>query len=189
MQPRLQEAEEGERAVLFIDGCHMLYAPFLGVLWCLTRQWVRTPPGRRRYNVLGAVDPITQKLISIRKEGTIKADTVMELLELVALEYAGQVVTLVLDNARYQHCAAVKTRAAELGIELLFLPPYSPNLNLIERLWKLLKKRALSCRYHEEFDVFRNAIDDFMTNPPIDEMETLLTLNFQMFDDVLSVAV
>ena len=51
--------------------------------------------------------------------------------------------TIVLDNARYQRCKLVIAKAEEVGIELLFLPPYSPNLNLIERLWKFVKKEVL----------------------------------------------
>ena len=58
-------------------------------------------------------------------------------------------VTLVLDNARYQRCLLVQDVAKELGIELLFLPSYSPNLNLIERLWKFVKKEVLNSRHHQ----------------------------------------
>ena len=64
-----------------------------------------------------------------------------------------------MDNARYQRCELVKLKAAALDIELLFPPAYSPNLNLIERLWKLVKKRALTNRYYDCFDKFRLAIE------------------------------
>ena len=63
-------------------------------------------------------------------------------------------ITLVLDNARYQKCKVVQDFANSLGIELLYLPPYSPNLNLIERLWKFVKKKCLYAKYYEEFAQF-----------------------------------
>ena len=65
-----------------------------------------------------------------------------------------------LDNARYQHNAAVKALGEQLGITLLFLPSYSPNLNLIERLWKFIKRRALYGRYHPTFADFQAAIEE-----------------------------
>jgi transposase len=66
----------------------------------------------------------------------------------------------VLDNARYQRTAVVQALAAELDLSLLFLPSYSPNLNLIERLWKFMKRRAVYGRYHPTFCDFQNAIQD-----------------------------
>lgn len=65
-----------------------------------------------------------------------------------------------MDNARYQRFNKVTEHAAKLGIDILFLPPYSPNLNLIERLWKFIKKKRLYNRYHETFCHFKEAIDD-----------------------------
>ena len=88
----------------------------------------------------------------------INAEAVCELLRKLAARYAGLPLTLVLDNARYQKCEVVRSLAAELGIELLYLPSYSPNLNLIERLWKFVKKECLSCRYYEDFARFKAAI-------------------------------
>ena len=96
-------------------------------------------------------------------------------------------ITLVLDNARYQHNAAVKALASQLGITLLFLPSYSPNLNLIERLWKFTKRRALYGRYHPKFADFQAAIQEILDGIPTTyaaQLETLMTLNFQQFEDV-----
>jgi hypothetical protein len=72
----------------------------------------------------------------------VNAETVCELLRNVAGLGLGVPVTLVMDNARYQRCRLVQDLAAQLNIELLFLPSYSPNLNLIERLWKFTKKEV-----------------------------------------------
>lgn len=74
--------------------------------------------------------------------------------------------------------------AKELGVDLLFLPPYSPNLNLIERLWKLVKKECLYCVYHESFTLFQKSIMTYLTNmnhTHQEKLQSLLTLNFQSF--------
>ena len=95
-------------------------------------------------------------------------------------------ITLVLDNARYQRCHVVMNRAKELGIELLFLPSYSPNLNLIERLWKLIKKECLNSRYYENFTLFFSAIENFiaiMNQTHQAQLDSLLTLNFQLYTE------
>ena len=96
-------------------------------------------------------------------------------------------VTLVLDNARYQRCELVKDTAKKLGIELLFLPSYSPNLNLIERLWKFVKKEVLNSRHHQDFKRFQDAIDGCLADLPTkhrEKMTTVMTHKFQMWDDV-----
>jgi hypothetical protein len=96
-------------------------------------------------------------------------------------------ITLVLDNARYQKCAVVQTLASSLGIELLYLPGYSPNLNLIERLWRFVRKESLDSTYYEDFARFTAAIDQCLDELPTvhkDEMATLMTPKFQTFGDV-----
>ena len=65
-----------------------------------------------------------------------------------------------MDNARYQRCNKLTEQAEALGIDILFLPPYSPNLNLSERLWKFTKKKCLYSQYYETFCEFKEAIDD-----------------------------
>jgi transposase len=94
-------------------------------------------------------------------------------------------ITLVLDNARYQRCALVQDLAATLQIELLFLPPYSPNLNLIERLWKFVKKEALYSQYYQDFASFKAAITKVLNETSgkhKQALDSLLTLNFQTFE-------
>lgn len=96
-------------------------------------------------------------------------------------------VTLVLDNARYQRCALVTGAARALRIELLFLPSYSPNLNLIQRLWKFVKKEVLNSRHHQDFKRFQEAIDGCLADLPTKhrgKLATLMTHNFQTWNDV-----
>src|SRR5205085_7435016 len=97
--------------------------------------------------VLGAVDALSRQVVTVTNETYITATEVCTLLTKLAELNSGSVVTVVLDNAGYQRCKAVQARAEELGLELLFLPPYSPNLNLIERLWKFVKKECLYAKY------------------------------------------
>jgi transposase len=182
--PRLEEARLGERKVLFVDAAHFVLGAFLGLIWCFQRVFLKTSPGRQRYNILGAIDSHNQEFTSIRTTENINALTIVRLLDLIGGKYPKTPVTLVMDNARYQHCNAVKAHAAKLDIELLFLPPYSPNLNLIERVWKLTKKKCLTNKYHKDFAGFRTAIDhclDGFEDRLKPELKSLLALNFQFF--------
>jgi transposase len=186
LRPRLRQAQRLRRVVCFVDAAHFVHGAFLGALWCFVRLLVRGPSGRKRLNVLGAIDAITHELTTVVNDTVIDAVAVGELLRKVAARYAGLPVTLVLDNARYQKCEVVRSLAAELGIELLYLPSYSPNLNLIERLWKFVKKEVLTCRYHEDFPRFKAAIVECLEGVQGRHKEavaSLLTLNFQTFED------
>jgi transposase len=177
LKPRLQQASRGGRKVFFVDAAHFVMGSFLGLVWCFARPLVRTSPGRQRYSVLGAIESHSKELISVRTRGNVNSDTVCE-------AHPSAEITLVMDNARYQHNNMVKAVARAVDIELLFLPAYSPNLNLIERLWKLTKKRCLTNRYYENFDKFVEGIDrclDSFATTLRDEVSSLLTLNFQFF--------
>src|SRR5947209_865500 len=187
LEPRLEQARRGRRQVYFVDAAHFVFAPFLGCLWCAARLFVRAASGRKRYNVLGAFDAVTHRLVRVTNLGYINAESVCTLLRAVAEAAVGRPITLVLDNARYQKCAVVQELAASLKIELLYLPSYSPNLNLIERLWRFVRVESLNSTYYEKFDDFRTAIDgclDGLSTVHKGEMETLMTHKFQLFEDV-----
>lgn len=172
--------------MFFVDAAHFVYGPFLGFLWCLVRLFVRAPSGRQRYNVLAALDAITHRVIRVTNFQYINAESVCTLLGRIASAGLRRPITLVLDNARYQHCALVQSLARSLKIELLFLPSYSPNLNLIERLWKFVKKECLASKWLETFADFTQAIDRCLTNLSTThktQMDTFLTLTFQTFED------
>jgi transposase len=140
LQPRLNEAKkQKDQVVLFVDAVHVVWQVFLGMLWCFERIFIPAAAGRRRINILGAYDPISNILHKIVNDTYITSVTVCDLLVLLKDQYKEKAITLVLDNASYQRCKLVMKKAADLGIELLFLPTYSPNLNLIERMWRFLK--------------------------------------------------
>jgi transposase len=186
LRPRLRQAERLRRVVCFVDAAHFVHGAFLGYLWCFTRLLVRGPSGRKRFNVLGAIDAVTHELTTVCNDTVINAEAVCELLRALASRYVGLPLTLVLDNARYQRCAVVQQLAKELRIELLFLPAYSPNLNLIERLWRFVKKEVLTCRYYEDFARFKAAIVECLEGiggKHKDAIASLLSLNFQTFED------
>jgi transposase len=187
LEPKLAQARAGNRVVYFVDASHFVLASFLGWVWCFVRLHVRAASGRQRYNVLGALNAVTHALVTEINTTYITATSVCALLRTIAALGGSVPVTLVLDNARYQRCALVQDLAKELGIELLFLPSYSPNLNLIERLWKFVKKEALNSRHHQDFKKFRDAIDGCLVDLPTKHREKLATLmahNFQTWDDV-----
>lgn len=182
MEPRIKEAEEGKRKLYFMDGAHFVFGGILGSLWCFSRVFVKTSPGRQRLNVLAALNPFQNELIEISNTEYINADVVCELLLKIHANNDGKPITVVLDNARYQRCKKVQALAIKFHIELLFLPPYSPNLNLIERLWKFIKKECIHSRYFENFHEFSDSILSAITHayekyPK--ELATLLTLKFQ----------
>jgi transposase len=183
----LAQVRGGKRAVYFVDASHFVLASFLGWVWCFVRLYVRAASGRQRYNVLGALNAVTHELLTEINTTYITATSVCALLRTIAARGVAVPVTLVLDNARYQRCRLVQDVAKALDIELLFLPSYSPNLNLIERLWKFVKKEVLNSRHHQDFQKFRDAIDGCLADLPTkhrQKLATLLTHNFQTWGDV-----
>lgn len=187
LEPRLEETKAGRRHLFFIDAAHFVLQPFLGFLWSFIRFFIKAPAGRQRFNVLGALHATTLQLVTVTNCEYINSQSVESLLRQLAAQFTDLPITLVLDNARYQRCRYVQAIADELGIELLFLPSYSPNLNLIERLWKFVKKQCLYSRYYESFSDFKQAIEDCLAEVSgkfKEELRRLLALNFQTFENI-----
>ena len=135
--------------------------------------------------MLGALNAITHELVILQNDTYINAQTVCDLLVRIAERGMDTPITLVLDNARYQKCQIVREFAERLNIELLYLPPYSPNLNLIERLWKFVKKKCLYSTYYANFSDLKRAITDCLNQTHTtykSELDSLLTLRFQTLE-------
>ena len=187
LKPRLDAAVAGRGHVLFVDAAHGVYGTDVCCLWSILRVFVRAASGRQRFNVLGAWDALSRAFVSVTNTTVVNTDTMCELLRKIAAAGLVGPITVVLDNARYQRNKVVQGLAAELSITLLYLPSYSPNLNLIERLWRFVKRKAVDGKYHPNFAAFRAAIEATLSQlgtTYAESLASLMTLNFQEFDDV-----
>jgi len=187
LHPMMERAKNNEVVLLFMDASHFVMGcDFLGYIYCKVRRFIKTGSGRKRYNVLGALNFVTKKMTTVTNDTYITFSEICELLYELALEYAGKSIRLVLDNASYQKCYIVQDTAALLGIELVYIPSYSPNLNLIERFWKWVKSE-LRTQYYDNFAVFKKKIDSLVSSS--DEhnkcfIDSLVTDKVQLFDEV-----
>ena len=187
LEPLVEQAQASQLHLFFVDAAHFVLRPFLGYLYSLTVRYVKSSSGRKRFNVLGALHAVSHELVTISNHTYINAAAVCELLEKLHQFYSDLPIVLVLDNARYQKCQLVLDKAHSLHIQLIFLPPYSPNLNLIERLWKFVKKEVLYNEYYQQYDQFCAAISDCLDQTHTTHqaaLQTLLTPKFQTFKNV-----
>lgn len=131
------------------------------MIWSLCRIFLKTSHGRNRINVLGAIDAVIKEVTTLINTTYITAETIMAFLQQLKVKYPEKPIVIIMDNAKYQRCKAVQEVADTLNITLLFLPPYSPNLNIIERLWKFTKKKVLYAKYYSKAEEFHEAIENF----------------------------
>ncbi len=125
---------------------------------------IKTNPGRKRINILGALDLKNIRVISNLTENKCNTGKVVELFIKIKEMYPHKKIVIILDNAKYNHANNTRRFAKKMKIKLLFLPSYSPNLNLIERLWKFTKKKLVHNLYYEKFDLFVNEVEKYFEN-------------------------
>ncbi|MBI4648348.1 MAG: IS630 family transposase [Bacteroidia bacterium] len=184
LEPAIEDAKNGKSHLLFMDAAHFILEPFICALWCKVRMYIKAASGRNRINVLGTVNAITKEVFTVSNTSYISAETIVAFFKQLIVYYGDLPLKIVLDNARYQHCKFVEEVAKKLNITLLFLPSYSPNLNIIERLWKFTKKEILYAKYYETPMKFHKAIGEFfqtVNQKYRTDLKKLLTLNFQFF--------
>ncbi len=186
LTPVIAKAKKNECHLLFMDASHFILQPFISRVWSKVRLFIKASAGRNRINVLGALNAVSKEVSTLINQTYITAETIVTFLHQLKEQYQNAPIFIVLDNARYQHCNLVQKTAESLGITLLFLPPYSPNLNIIERLWKFTKEEVLYGKYYDCPQKFHQAIKSFfeIVNQKYQtKLSSLLTLNFQSFDE------
>lgn len=155
----------------------------MGFLWCLTRLWFPSPSGRQRFNILGALNAVTMEVVTVCNSTYVESWSVVELLfKLRQRRQARLPISLILDNAPYQACWLVRNTARLLSIDLVFLPAYSPNLNLIERLWKFVRRKCCHSSPYGSFKEFCSALQTCVENGHIsygDDLRSLMSWQFQ----------
>lgn len=184
LEPLVEQAQAGKVHLFFVDAAHFVMLPFLGYLYSLAVRFIQASSGRQRFSVLGALNAVTKEVVMITEHGYINAVSVCQLLQKLHDLFQHLPIVVIMDNARYQHCALVVEAAQKLEIQIIFLPPYSPNLNLIERLWKFVKKKTLYNHYYSRYEQFHQAISNCLEQSGStykQDLDTLLIAKFQSF--------
>lgn len=178
------EKKSDDVEVLFIDAVHPEHNTMAAYGWLRVgeKRHLKTNSGRQRLNLHGAINAESME-VTVVESDAINRDSTVQLLELLDQKYAGaKEVFVILDNARYHYSKEVLAVVeASPRLKLAFLPSYSPQLNLIERLWRFFKKKVLYNKYYEDLDAFRKASINFFKNIDVyqDELASLLSGGFE----------
>lgn len=181
--PLIEQAKKGLCQLYFLDAAHFVMGGFAGRIWGRVRVWVKTGAGRKRFNVLGALNFVTKKMETVTNTTYITSTQIVSMLQKLSEIHPGKLINIILDNARYQKCRLVFDAAESCGINLIYLPTYSPNLNLIERVWKFVKSKVLNAAYKETFEQFCLNITECVEKLHEDfrhEMSSRITEKFQI---------
>ena len=184
----LEEVKAGTAEVYFADGSHPTHNTKTG------RGWIRKGAdfeidcnsGRKRVKINAATRAIKPEHLGFEISESVNAQSTQRMCRDLLKKHPGKKIYFVCDNARYYRCAWLQKWAANQRIEFVFLPPYSPNLNLVERLWRLLRKKAINSICYETYDKFRSGIIHFLENIKVEykaEVRRLLSLNFRTVDN------
>ena len=174
---QLKSTLGADEHLLFMDAVHPTQATKITAGWIRTGEdkAIKTTGSRSRINVVGAIElGHLDNAVIKQYEKTVNGDAIVDFLNNVRKSYLDSgTIKLVLDGAGYHRSSIVKEEAEKLNIELIYLPPYSPNLNPIERLWKVMNKHARNGEYFATTKEFRQRISDFFTLTLPDISKTL----------------
>lgn len=170
--------------VIFVDAVHPEHNAIPAYGWIKrgeTRE-LKTNSGRQRLNLHGAINAETHE-ITIIESDTVNSHSTINLLAAIENKYpAASSIKVILDNARYHYSTLVRDYISTSRIDLVFLPSYSPNLNLIEKLWNFFKKKVLYNTYYKNINIFRKACIDFFSKIErySDEISKFMSADFQL---------
>lgn len=176
---------EEDAVVYYTDGVHPTHNTRSLNAWIPKgeEREIPTVSGRDRVNINGAVNAKKPQEVFIQEGKTINAQNTQALYQqLIEANPDAKKIYVIADNARYNRNKMLKEWVENTKIEQVFLPPYSPNLNLIERLWKFTRKKVIDPLFYRTKDEFRAAILSFFENIAQfeEELKSLMTLNFRV---------
>ena len=182
----LKETKSPKTKLYYGDGTHPQHnsLPSYGWLPKGESTELKSNTGRKRVNISGVLDADTHEVI-IKEETRLNAESTIEFFKLIEKKNPdSNKIYLILDNAGYYKGEKIREYLTTSRIEIIFLPPYSPNLNLIERLWRFFKKKVLYNQYYERFEEFRHACLEFFKKRTLskyrNELKSLLSDNFEI---------
>ena len=181
-----EEKLDSSSKVLYIDGVHPQHNSKAAYGWIQKgkEKILKANSGRKRLNINGALDPEAAEVM-IDVTESVNSESTIRLFQQVEKRYPEATkIIMIADNAKYHKSKSVKDYLENSRIELRFLPPYSPNLNLIERFWRFLNKKVRNNRYYEKFCEFKEAILNFFKNIHLHkrELRSLLVKNFNIIN-------
>ena len=181
---RLKASKGQNDPIYFADATHPQHnsVPSYGWIKKGQEKGLKANCGRQRLNINGAINIETLEPTTGFYD-TINADSTIDLFSKIEAKHPkAEVIYIIVDNARYYRSRLLKEYTEGTKLKLIFLPPYSPNLNLIERYWKFFKKKVLNNRYYETFEEFKLACRSFFRKRTkyLPELQMLLTENFHI---------
>lgn len=190
LEPFLAETDTENEVVCFMDAVHPQHNTRSDYVWAKRGQdkEMRSNTGRNRVNINGAMNAHAPEEVTIVEADCINAQSTQKLLEKLLERYKSkESIWVIADNARYYDNKTLREWVGKHPkLQMIHLPPYSPNLNLIERLWKYMRKKVINLHYYPKFDDFRQALMEFFQN--IEQykwdLKSLITPNFQRFSEM-----
>jgi len=179
----LEEVEAGGAVVYYADGCHPTHNTKTSRGWIRKGQEfeINCNAGRKRVNINAAINGLKPEHLVYDITDSVNAQSTQRLCRKLLRKHPGKTIYLICDNARYNRNKMLTQWADEQRIEFVYLPTYSPNLNLIERLWHFMRVKILNSTYYEKHDEFKAAILSFLGNIKQykSELRSLLAMNFR----------
>jgi transposase len=182
----MKSNSEAGTVFLFGDGMHLIHQNIPAFCWADPRNppILKTNTGRKRLNILGAYNPDLHSFIHLTGEENCDASRIIEYFKLIMRVYRGAPkIILFLDNATYFKAQIVSDWLKDNPeLQIKFLPPYAPNLNLIERFWRFVKDKLVKNKYYKKYKTFRAKTFQLLnhTDKFIDELKTLMVEKFEI---------
>lgn len=179
----LDEAKERKAVIYYADGCHPTHNTKTGKGWIKKGEEfaIDCNSGRSRININAAINALKPEQLVYDITDSVNAQSTKRLCQKLLKRHRKKLIYLVCDNARYYKNKELQSWLVNRRIKLIYLPAYSPNLNLIERLWRLMRKEVIHSIYYDTYEKFKHAIINFLNNSGIykTQLRSLMTMNFQ----------